>query len=127
MRFNYSNINPNEQRLFPFVGGLVLGGVTGAFLGNNRYNQPYYYPMYYPPMYYQPPMYTTYNYTYTQSTANPPQVNIYNPYIADKIIYEDPIPLTFENFERNHSSNDSSSIDSLKNVPLMDEYRSDML
>ncbi len=122
MRFNYSNINPNEQRLFPFVGGLVLGGVTGAFLGNNR--QPYYYPTYYQPMYYQTPIYPMYNYTYTQSSANPPQVNIYNPYIADKIIYEDPIPLTFENLSRNSAKD---SLDSLKNVPLMDEYRSDML
>ena len=122
MRWNYSNINPNDQRLFPFVGGLVLGGVTGAAFSNNRFNQPYYYyPMYYPPVYYP-------NYNYQLATANQPQVNIYNPYITDKIVYEESTPLIFENSTTNQRSiQKANDYLSLKDVPVMSNYRSDML
>ena len=121
VHFKYSHVSPNDQRLFPFVGGLVLGGVTGAAFSNNR---PYYtnnYPMYYQTPYYYP------NYYYNQTTSLPPQVNIYNPYVADKVIYEDPSPLVFESETRNQSSGSNNSFESIKNVPIMNQYRSDML
>ena len=126
MRFNNSNIDPNDQRLFPFVGGLVLGGVTGAAFSNNRFNQPYYYPY---PIYPTYPMYY-YPQNITPGVTNPQQVNIYNPYITDKIIYEDPIPLVFQD---SNSKNDlrveqkNNDFTTLKDVPIMTEYRCDML
>lgn len=123
MRFKDTHVNPNDQRLFPFVGGLVLGGVTGAAFSN----RPYYYPTYgYPGQpYYYNNIYPTY--AYTQQNM-PPQVNIYNPYIADKVIYEDPTPLTMESVFLNDSRNESKSdFSSIKDVPKMQSYRSDML
>ena len=122
MRFKHTNINPNEQRLFPFVGGLVLGGVAGSAF-NNRYNY-YPYPMYQQPIYYQT-NYPIYSYPYT-TQASAPQVNIYNPYVTDKVIYEQ--PQTYE-VNDTYTRGKSNSLDfaSIKDVPSIDTYRSDML
>lgn len=116
MRFNNYRINRNDNRLFPFVGGLVLGGVTGAAIGNSRpnYNPYYNYPYYYQNPYYYP------NYIYNQNMT-PPQVNIYNPYVADKVIYEDPTPLILTQDDRNISN---KSYESIKNVPIMNQNNS---
>lgn len=87
----------NDERLVPFVGGLIIGGIGGAAFDGFNKNQ---YPMNYPnqgyvyPVYYYP---TQYPY-YTATTGNP-QVNIYNPYITNtdepiKII-DTETPLTF--------------------------------
>ena len=65
----YFNPVTNEQRLIPFLGGAIIGGIGGAAISNNQgygnYYQSYYpYPVYYYPSYYSPyPMY--YNQTQT--------------------------------------------------------------
>ena len=50
-----------DDRFFAggFLGPLLLGGVAGYAIGNNRPN--YYYPQPYP---YQPPIYNNYSYPY---------------------------------------------------------------
>ena len=39
----------NNERLIPFLGGALIGGLGGAAIANNQpyYNQGYYYPYYY--------------------------------------------------------------------------------
>lgn len=71
-----------DQRLFPFIGGLVLGGVTGAYAeGNkmmpayppyvNQYYNNYPYPYYYNYQnQYQYPYYNNMNYPYNQAVVN---------------------------------------------------------
>lgn len=55
--------NPNDDRFIAggFIGPLLLGGVAGYALGNNRpnyyYPRPYYYPMYYNNNYFYNPYY----------------------------------------------------------------------
>lgn len=53
----------NEERLFPFVGGLVIGGLGGAAYETSKYARPnYYYPAGYG--YYYPQPITTIQYPY---------------------------------------------------------------
>ena len=63
-------MNNNNDRLIPFLGGLVLGGVGGSVIDNNRY--PYnnnYYPVYNFPYQYPPYNYYQTN-TYQQLPTN---------------------------------------------------------
>lgn len=59
----YRDTNNNDQRVFPFLAPLLLGGVAGYAIGNNKpnyyYSQPYYYPYptYYNNSYYYNPYY----------------------------------------------------------------------
>ena len=41
--------NQGNERLIPFLGGAIIGGIGGAAIANNQpyYNQGYYYPYYY--------------------------------------------------------------------------------
>lgn len=59
----------NDQRLIPFLGGLVIGGVAG--------NQTVRYPNYYYPPYYGPINYSYYPNQYVQQVPN---VQTYYPY-----------------------------------------------
>lgn len=70
-----------DQRLFPFIGGLVLGGVTGAYAEGSKmmpYYPPYvknqYYNNYPYPYYYnyqnQYPYYNNMNYPYNTPVVN---------------------------------------------------------
>lgn len=58
-------VTNDEQRLIPFIGGALIGGLGGAAIASNRY-QPmgYYYPTYYYPTYptYYYPYATYYGY-----------------------------------------------------------------
>ena len=74
----------NDQRLIPFLGGLVIGGAAGNQIGRYPY---YYYPpyygtnyAYYPNQYVQqvPPTSTYYAYNDYQNDYNIPQNNIPN-------------------------------------------------
>ena len=82
-----------DQRLIPFLGGLIVGGVGGSMVNNNL---PYYN---YPP-YYSNYQYPTYNYypPYPQYIENTPiAINGYNQsesIYASKIINEPPFPIS---------------------------------
>lgn len=86
---------PNE-RLIPFLGGLVLGGVGGAVAEGNKFN----YNGYYSQPYYQ---YPTYPYAYYQQPLPYPQYNFpyNNSIISGKIINEEPMPIIINQDERN--------------------------
>ena len=62
----------NDQRLIPFLGGLVLGGVAG--------NQTVRYPTYYYPPYYGPVNYPYYPNQYVQQVPNAQTYYPYNEY-----------------------------------------------
>lgn len=62
----------NDQRLIPFLGGLVLGGVAG--------NQTVRYPTYYYPPYYGPVNYPYYPNQYVQQVPNAQPYYPYNEY-----------------------------------------------
>ena len=117
----------NDQRLFPFLGGLVLGGVGGAFAEGNKMNYnnyPYYYQQPYN-NYYQYPVnnYNYYPYAYNQhtlpvnSTQYPQYNNMpYNQYqfntdiiAPGKIIEETPVPVLY--------TTDTRGIEDLSYVP----------
>lgn len=90
-----------DQRLIPFLGGLVLGGVGTSVIDNNRI--PYYNNYY--PSYYYPYQYPAYNYyqtnTYQQLPTNSSSLPIYNQqnyvYPNSKIINEAPIEVSYSN------------------------------
>ncbi len=107
-----------DQRLIPFLGGLILGGVGGAAAEGNKmmpYNYGYGY-NYYPP-YYTNYQYPTYNYYQNVPNQNTPIVNsmehpLYNmPYnqyqfqteviAPGKIINENPVPVILTSGDRN--------------------------
>lgn len=66
-------IKTSEDRLIPFLGGAIIGGLGGAAIANNQgYYGGGYYP-YYQPVYYYPYSYysyPTYQYPYNVTTTN---------------------------------------------------------
>ena len=66
----------NDQRLIPFLGGLIVGGIGGAAFDNKQpyygYNYPYNNIYYQYPTYYYPnnqlPINSPYNYQYNNGT-----------------------------------------------------------
>lgn len=69
----YNNVNDenNEERLIPFVGGALLGGLAGSTIGRQPYGYypyPMYYNNYYP--YYPNGNYYTYGGGYLPNTYN---------------------------------------------------------
>jgi len=110
----------NNQRLIPFLGGLVLGGVGGAAFDNRYPNYSYGY-NYYPP-YYVYNQYPTYYYPAQQPISTPAvaQYNMsFNPYQSDtmtpmKVINENPTSILYSSSERN--------INSLSHVPIYKKY-----
>lgn len=64
----YDNVKEdNDERLIPFVGGALLGGLAGSTIGRQPYGY-YPYPMYYP--YYPNGNYYTYGGGYLPNTYN---------------------------------------------------------
>ena len=106
----------NNQRLIPFLGGLVLGGVGTSVIDNNRL--PYYNNYY--PSYYYPYQYPAYNYyqtnTFQQLPTNSSTYPMYNQqnyiYPNAKIIEENPSEILINNNER-----------SLKEISYVRPYR----
>ncbi len=106
-----------DQRLVPFLGGLILGGVGGAAAEGNKmmpYNNYGYGYNYYPP-YYNNYQYPTYNYYQAVPAQGAPVINsmehpLYNNYntmnypsdaiAPGKIINENPIPIILTNQNR---------------------------
>ena len=106
-------MNNNNDRLIPFLGGLVLGGVGGSVIDNNRY--PYnnnYYPVYNFPYQYPPYNYYQTN-TYQQLPTNSYSYPLYNQqnytYPNMKIIQEQPTDIIV--------NNDSRSLSDISFVP----------
>lgn len=100
----------NDQRLIPFLGGLVLGGVGTSIVDNSK--MPYYntYPGYYP---YQYPAYNYYQPNQYQqlpinSTAYPMYSQYNYVYPSAKIVKEQPTDIIFTN--QNRSYNDISYV-----------------
>ncbi len=107
-----------DQRLVPFLGGLILGGVGGAAAEGNKmmpYNNNYGYGYNYYPPYYNNYQYPTYNYYQAVPAQGAPVINsmehpVYNNYPAmsypsdaiapGKIINENPIPIILTNQNR---------------------------
>ncbi len=105
----------NDDRLIPFLGGLVIGGVGGAAVENNKY--PYYNNGYFnqQPYYNYPPQqfynYNPYAYNTQILPTNSMQYPQYNniPYntvgndvITGKIVNEEPLPLVVNGDSRNN-------------------------
>lgn len=120
----------NDQRLIPFLGGLVIGGVGGAAAEGNKqyYNNSYYPPYYYNQPYYNNYPYQQYNnyypYAYNQqslpvnSSQYPQNSNMQYSYqyqyqtdaiVPGKLLEEDPIPIVIKA--------DSRSLNDISYVP----------
>lgn len=80
----------NEERLFPFLGGLVIGGIGGASFETNKFGRPnYYYPTNYGYYYY--PQQVSYQYPYYgYQMPMTPASNIESTQSSVKIISESP-------------------------------------
>ena len=65
-------LQQNNERLIPFLGGAIIGGIGGAALSNNQgYSNGPYYPYYYQPVYYYPSGYYPYPvYSYQNQMNN---------------------------------------------------------
>lgn len=101
----------NDQRLIPFLGGLVIGGAAGSQTG--RY--PYYnqYPAYYYPMYNNTPYYVYPN-QYVQPMPPASTYYTYNDYQTGSLMPQDSeMPQSVMNQQR--------SINDLSFVPLFNE------
>ena len=102
----------NDQRLIPFLGGLVIGGAVGNGINNMPYQQQYYQPYYYPYPYYQN-VPVSQQISYPNYTYNESQTNVIAP---NKIISENPYPVYLNTDER--------SLFDLSYVPVYQQYKS---
>ncbi len=57
----FINNQVNDERIIPFLGGAIIGGLGGAAIANNQGYSGYYQPYYQQPVYYYPNGYYYYN------------------------------------------------------------------